>query len=205
MVINYRTSLAFTRLKDADLLTFSDSVVAGLTGNASFATPIVALPDLTAAVTDFRNAMAAAEDGGKRAIAARDAARAVLVGLLRQLAAYVESLAGEDLPMLLSSGFQAVNTNRTRIVLPKPVILDLANEQSTMLAMRLQAVPTARSYEVRISDGANGWRTVGIFTQARRILLENLTPGTVYTVQVRAIGGITGSSDWSDPVSHMAL
>lgn len=107
--------------------------------------------------------------------------------------------------MLLSSGFQAVNTNRTRIVLPKPVILDLANEQSTMLAMRLQAVPTARSYEVRISDGANGWRTVGIFTQARRILLENLTPGTVYTVQVRAIGGITGSSDWSDPVSHMAL
>ncbi|MGN6552974.1 MAG: fibronectin type III domain-containing protein [Verrucomicrobiota bacterium] len=205
MVINYRTSLAFTRLKDADLLTFADSVVAGLTGNASFPTPIVALPDLTAAVTDFRNAMAAAEDGGKRAIAARDAARAVLVGLLRQLAAYVESLAGEDLPMLLSSGFQAVNTNRTRIVLPKPVILDLANEQSTMLAMRLQAVPTARSYEVRISDGANGWRTVGIFTQARRILLENLTPGTVYTVQVRAIGGITGSSDWSDPVSHMAL
>ena len=39
---------------------------------------------------------------------------------------------------------------------------------------------------------------------SRRIRLTNFTPGTVYTIQVRAIGGFTGYSDWSDPVSHMA-
>jgi hypothetical protein len=56
-----------------------------------------------------------------------------------------------------------------------------------------------------MSYGTSGWQVVGIFTQSRRILLESLTPGTTYTVQARAIGGSTGSSDWSDPVSHMSM
>ena len=33
---------------------------------------------------------------------------------------------------------------------------------------------------------------------------EHLVPGTVYTVQVRAIGGSTSNSDWT-PTSHMAM
>jgi hypothetical protein len=205
MTISYRTSLSFTRLKDTDLLTFGDGVVAGLTGNASFPNPVVPLPTLSANLSSFRDAVAAAEDGGKQAIATRDAARPPVVSVLRQLASYVESIASEDLPMLLSSGFQAVNNDRTRIVLPKPVVLGLDNEQSAQLALRLQPVPTARAYEVRMSFGTNGWQSVGIFTQARKIVLEHLTPGTTYTVQARAIGGITGASDWSDPVSHMSL
>jgi hypothetical protein len=45
----------------------------------------------------------------------------------------------------------------------------------------------------------------GIFTQARKITLPGLTPGQVYSVQSRAIGGSTGYSDWSDPISHMVI
>jgi hypothetical protein len=41
--------------------------------------------------------------------------------------------------------------------------------------------------------------------KARRLVLENLTPGTVHAIQVRAVGGSTGYSYWSDPVSHMAM
>ena len=62
-----------------------------------------------------------------------------------------------------------------------------------------------RAYEVRVSYGPNGWQGVGVFTQARRVVVENLTPGTTYSIQARAVGGSTGYSDWSDPVSHMAL
>jgi len=43
----------------------------------------------------------------------------------------------------------------------------------------------------------------GIVTQARRIEIGNLPPGNTYAVQVRAIGGSTGYSDWSDPVSRI--
>jgi len=37
----------------------------------------------------------------------------------------------------------------------------------------------------------------------RRIVLLGLTPGTIYFVRVRAIGGSTGYSEWSVPVSLM--
>jgi hypothetical protein len=44
-----------------------------------------------------------------------------------------------------------------------------------------------------------------ISTQARRIVVGNLTPGTTYNLSARAVGGSEGSSEWSDPVSHMAI
>lgn len=201
----YRVSLGFTRLLDGDLSGFSANVVASLTSNPGYTTPLIPLTEITIAQTAFDNAVAAALDGGKLAIAQRDAAREALVSLLRQEGAYVQSIAGEDLPLLVSSGFQPVNTNRTQIPLAKPVIDRIDNEQSTQLALRLKPVDTARAYEVRMSYGTSGWQATGVFTQARRIVLDQLTPGTTYTVQARAIGGSTGYSDWSDPVSHMSL
>ena len=47
-------------------------------------------------------------------------------------------------------------------------------------------------------------RLAGIFTNSRRIEIGNLTPGTTYTVQTRAIGGSKGYSEWSDPQSTIA-
>jgi hypothetical protein len=41
--------------------------------------------------------------------------------------------------------------------------------------------------------------------QARRIEVANLTPGTTYNIRIRAIGGSTGQSDWSDVASRMSL
>ena len=62
----------------------------------------------------------------------------------------MQSLAGEDLPLLLSSGFDAVNTNRSQIPLPKPVIERIENPMSTQLGVRLQPIPTAAAaYELR--------------------------------------------------------
>jgi hypothetical protein len=37
------------------------------------------------------------------------------------------------------------------------------------------------------------------------VVIAGLTPGVVYTLLARAVGGLTGYSDWSDPVSHMAM
>ena len=75
---------------------------------------------------------------------------------------------------------------------------------------RITAVANARCYEVRYAaigpNGAPGsWQNGGLFTSSRTITINGLTPGTNYTFQVRAVGGSTGYSDWSDPVSHMSL
>ncbi len=202
---NIKVSLGFTRIPDADLVTFTKNVIAKLTDNASFPKPGVSLADLTTALNTFADAMAKARFNDRQAIAERNKSRDALLALLRQEAAWVQSVGFVDDAVLLSSGFEpaASGGSRSRSALSRVVIDDISNEQSTKLTVKLQALDNARAYEVRMSYGTNGWQAVGMFTNSRRILLENLTPGTVYTVQARAIG-TTGYSEWSDPVPRMA-
>ena len=202
--INYRVSLSFAQLPDGDLSDFSNSVIAGLTGNALFPTPPVATGALQDLATTFVQKVAAAADGGRLATAEKNEARAALIAALRQDAAYVQALAGTDLPGLLSSGFLTVNTNTTSSPLPKPVVDNIDNFQSTKLMMRLKPIPNYRAIEARRKQGSGEWQNSGIFTKSIRIVQEQLTPGTTYDFQFRAVGGSTGFSDWSDPVSHMA-
>lgn len=61
----------------------------------------------------------------------------------------------------------------------------------------------AHSYQVRVMNPDGKELKIVNSTQARSVVIPGLTPGIVYTLQACAIGGLTGSSDWSDPVSHM--
>jgi hypothetical protein len=66
-------------------------------------------------------------------------------------------------------------------------------------------VLNARSYQPQMSaDGGKTRLDMGEFNGARRIVLQPVTPGTVYTAQFRALGGSTKYSAWSDSVSHIA-
>jgi len=59
-----------------------------------------------------------------------------------------------------------------------------------------------RVLEVNL-DGLNrpkdGWQPSVSTAASQHIYFDRLTPGTTCTVQVRALGGSTGQSDWSDP------
>lgn len=71
-------------------------------------------------------------------------------------------------------------------------------------------MPNARAYEARFAligtGGTPGPRLpTQLFTSSRGMKITSLTPGGMYTFQVRAVGGSTGYSDWSDAVSHMSL
>jgi len=202
---NYRVALDFARLPDTQLDEFTSNIVACLTGNAGFPAPAVPLADLTAAQTAFEDALTAAAQGGVQLTAVKNEMRTALVLLLRKEATYVQSLAGQSLPVLLSSGYNAASTNRSRQQLDIPAIVSITNEMSTQLTVSLQPVTNARSYEAQVKNGTGGYVPAGTFTQARRIVLTGLTPGATYSIQARAVGGVTGYSDWSDPVSHMAM
>ena len=203
-MVTAKVSLGFVRLPDSEFSDFSVSVVTKMTNNPSFTDPVVDLTLVTTTNNTFVAQIAAAAQGGTQLTAQKNATRAVLDGQMRALAAYVQSIAGDDLAMMLSAGFWNTSTDRTRKPLTKPAVLDIDNFASTQLLLKLTPVDNARSYEVRIRTGTQDWRLAGIYTKARGVLLEGLTPGQVYEVQVRAVGGTTGYSDWSDPVSHMA-
>lgn len=56
--------------------------------------------------------------------------------------------------------------------------------------------------EGRIKGRTADWMTPGVFTgDSQHIIFLGLTPGTVYTVQVRSLGGVPGQSDWSNQAS----
>jgi Fibronectin type III domain len=206
MNTNYRVNLGFAGYPDSDLDEFTSSVISCMTGNASFPTPPVALTDLAALQTAFENALAAAAQGGTALTAAKNVARDALLTALRKIAAYVQGIAAQDSATMLTSGFGVNSTNRAQSPLNVPAIVSVTNEATTQLTVRLQPVDNAATYQVRASvNGGTAWLPTVDSTQARRIILSSLTPGTVYTVQSRAVGGATGYSDWSDPVSHMAM
>ncbi len=205
-----RVQLGFSNAPDHSVEEVAGAVINGLYGNAAYATPPVPKTDLQAALTSFTAAIAAQQHGGTASTADKNSKRDTLVGMLRQLAAFVQQNCNNDMPTLLASGFDAVTTSHAQIPLAKPVIASMDNGNSGQLLVKVTPVPTARCYEMRFAlvgaGGAPGpMQSAGMFTNSRSMPLIGLTAGSMYQAQVRAVGGSTGYSDWSDPISHMSL
>jgi len=205
-----RVLLGFTNAPDHALEETAGAVIDGLYGNAAYPTPPVTKVAMQTALANFTAAIAAQMQGGTAATADKNNKRDVLIDLLRQLAGYVQANCNNDLSTLLTSGFEAVSTNSASSPLDDPVILSVDNGNTAQLLVKVKAVANARSYEVRYAvlppGGAPGpFQTGGIFTNSRSMPVNGLVPGTMYQVQVRAIGGSTGYSDWSDAVHHMCM
>ncbi|MGA9452628.1 MAG: fibronectin type III domain-containing protein [Verrucomicrobiia bacterium] len=200
-----KVALNFNRMNDGDLSKFTNNVITCMTGNASFSKPPVAPADLGKLLDALDKTVAAATDGGITLTAAKNAAREALLAALRKIAAYVQIVADQDEALLLTSGFSPVNMSRSQSKLDVPLVVSVENEGTTKLTVHLKPVANARSYEVRAVNGAATPAASVISTQARRVVLGNLTPGTTYNIQARAVGGSEGYSEWSDPVSHMAI
>src|SRR6476659_4695555 len=107
---NIRVSIAFTQTSIPSLITFSRNVVGSMTNNANYTSPKPALADVTAAIDTLDAAYQAALDRGRQATIARNAAKAQLLVLMRQLAACVQSQCQNDLEILTSSGFLPTKT-----------------------------------------------------------------------------------------------
>lgn len=200
---NYRVSYQFIKLSDYALPGFTLNVEVGLTGNPAFPTPPATVAALTAARVDYETKLEATHNGGPVQTVEKDEARAVLEDLLRLNASYVQTRAGKDLGALLSSGYNASSTNRAQVPLPKATIASLQNNFSGILVLNIVSMLNARAYEVYIKSGTGGFTLFSVFGYARRILIPDLTPGQAYTVQVRAVGGSTGYSDYSDVVTRV--
>src|SRR5438874_632305 len=201
----YRLSLGFARLPDQELDNFTQTVVDSMTGNAAYPTPPVTMAALGTAKDDFQNKISAAKTGGPPDTAAKNSSRQTLIGLLRQLANYVQGAMDNDLTKLLSSGFQSASTDRVSKPLDTPTDLVLDNDGTGVLVASVKPVKNTSLYEGRIKGPTGDWLPSVFTGDSQHVTFEALTPGTNYTVQVRALGGSTGQSDWSDPSSHMSM
>jgi hypothetical protein len=207
MSYRIRISGGFAKQSAEQLVAVAGAIITGLTDNPAFPTPTVDLKMVQAAADDLNAAIAAQVHGGMAATAEKKNKKEALITILYKLKNHVEDNSGNDLAVLLSSGFQAVATTRDRSPLVNPSILSIDRGNSDELMLKVSPVARAKCYEVRsaVAAGAGNvsgpWQQAGIFTSSR-ITIGSLVPTTTYMFQVRAIGAV-GSTEWSDPVSHM--
>jgi len=199
--------LGFNRLKDADLITRLNAVHDGLNGNTNFTTPPVDLVTLKTNTDQLTADIAAAEDGGKKAVTAKNKQRHTAEGMLEQLAHYVEATCKNDLAIFTSSGFLAKPSGRTAPQPLAPPTIAKAKQGATgQQIIKIQPLAGAVSYEIRYAPLGPGntpgtWTSVHV-ASSKAVTVPNLTPGTTYTFEARALGRL-GFSDWSDPVNRM--
>ena len=200
----------FKKQNEGQLIAAAGAAIKGLTGNAVFANPPVDLKAVQTAVDDLNAAIAAQAQGGTGATAHKNNKREELTAILRKLVHYVQDNCGGDVATVLNAGFAVATSSRASSPLEKPGIASIDFGNTTQLVVKVNPVARARCYEVQTAAiGAGGapnpWQNAGLFTNSRAITLAGLTPGTTYSVQVRAVGGSTGTTDWSDPVSHVCV
>ena len=203
--MSIKVSFGFARLSDGDLDNFAQGVIEAITGNATYPTPPVTIINLQAATDDFRAKLAASQTGGQADTAAKNNSRQALLGDLRQVASYVQIRCNNDLNLLLTSGFEAQSTNRASTPLERPEGLAIKTFHTGTLIAGVAPVKNTSMYEGRIKGPTGDWLPSVFAGDSQHISFTGLTPGTTYTIQVRALGGSTGQSDWSDPSSHMSM
>jgi hypothetical protein len=192
---------------DPLLITDTQTIISAMTGNPAYVTPDPKLADVQSTLDEFTIARANAADGGITLTAIKNDKRAALVVLLRALANYVQVACNGDLTVLLSSGFPIQKPQRNPIgALPAPVNL-MVNFGALSGELNAVVPPVfgASVYNWKLT--ATNAPTVVLQTAQTtggRTTFSGLTPGVVYVAQVNAVGA-AGPSDWSQPVSKMAV
>jgi hypothetical protein len=186
------------------MVTFGYNIAASLDPAVFLNLPVA--PAALKTLTDTLNTtLVATLTGGIVETAAKNAAFTALANALNSDANIVENTVGTNLEMLLTTGYLPVSTNRSSSPLDDTSVVGLMNNGTTQVLLRLQTVVNAKAYQVQTSaDGGKTWVEAQLSSQARRIVLTGLAPGTTYAVRARAIGGSTGASSWTLAQSIMS-
>ena len=103
--------------KDAGAVVARANAVLGgiFTAKDDYAVPPIAEATLKVQTDALSAAMAAALDGGKKAIAERNHEKEVVIKSLRLLGHYAQENCKDDMTTFLKNGFQAVTITRTAV------------------------------------------------------------------------------------------
>src|SRR5580692_4868229 len=185
-----RVVQGFGRYADQPLMTAASAGVDGLEGNNDLPNPPVPAADLKAAVITLGQ-LIGANDGGKKAVAAKNKQRQIVVKMMEQDAHYVEQVANNDPAIIAKTGFPTISAKTPPVPLDKPKIEKIVPGMTGQMLVSVTPNPKARMFEIHFGvTGPGGalpaqWTTQP-FSKARPATAVNgLTPGTSYTFEAR--------------------
>ncbi len=203
-----KAKLAFHNVSDSDAQQQFLAVLKGLKNNPALTNPPVDMATYEKGVDSFGTLLTDAQDGGKKAISAKDKQRVAVIKMYTLLGHYVETACNDDPAIFNTSGFIAVVRTKTA-----PVPLAGSSFQwidrgpnSGEIAVKIAVLIGAIAYELRytlVANGvASGSPTTLTLTTPRKLILTGLTPTGTYQFQVRALGKL-GFNDWSTPMTFI--
>jgi hypothetical protein len=197
-----KVNLGFSKYTEANLLVIAQAILAALTTNAFFPTPVPTLVVLQTAITDYSEALSAAKDGGKTNIAVKNARKEELIALLIQLGNYVMLTANGNDEMLGTSGFPVSKTKEPSPPLVKPEIIKMEDGlNSGELQVTISSVAGARNYVYQYTQDpltlTSQWTSSN--TTLTKMLFTDLEPGKKYWSRA-IVYGIKEQQVFGDPV-----
>ena len=203
-----KAKLGFHRVPDTNVLKAGNTAYEGLFNNSAYPNTPVPLQDFRQALDSFSALIVASEDGGKKAISAKQNQRAVVIKLYTLLGHYVEAACDNDLAKFNTSGFTVVSATRMPpqpLTQPKFSSID-RGPNSGQTVVKVESLSRALAFDVRYgiesSGGTIAWTTITL-TSAKKVTLSGLTPAGTYQFQVRALGKL-GYTDWSPSTTFIA-
>jgi hypothetical protein len=182
------------------LITYAQGIVKAMTGNPSFPSPNPALAAVNDAVNELQAAETAALARTKGAVATRNEKRTVLIRLLEQLKAYVQTVADANADSGASIVQGAGMGMRKTTVRGAHVFGAKAGPVSGSAKVVAATAARRASYEWEYSvDGGKTWVTAPTTLQAKT-MVTGLTPGATVQFRYRPVTK-SGEGDWSQPTS----
>ncbi len=184
-------------------------IIVAITNNPDFVTPHPPLADITTALASLDENYKAHQlnraETRAKASAVDDAER-VVDQLMRQLIAYVESIAGVDETIIARAGMETKAPRSTSALLLAPESLSATSgNHDGEINLTWKKVQNARGYIIHSSPDpptAQSWSHAEAATATFKTL-QNLTSGKKYWFRVAAIGSL-GQSGWSEPATRIA-
>ena len=198
--------LGFHKTSDPDLLKQLNAVHAGMNGNSAFPTPPVDMTVFKTGIDLFNTLVTDAEDGGKKAVSAKNKQREVMGKQVTLLGHYVEAASNDDVATLNTSGFVLAPISRTPPEPLPPASIEWIDRGPTTgdVVVKIKSLPKAINFDFHYGIVVNpgtpptSWTTLTL-PGSKKFIISNLTPGGNYAFQVRALGRL-GYTNWSDPI-----
>lgn len=204
-----KVKLNLRSLSPLEVVDFTRRVVRALTGNPAFPNPQPPLAALTAAADELETANNNLETSRQQTatnVQIRDDKQDSNLTLLRQSAAFVEAVAGDDDALILSAGMD-VRSAPSFQTQPSGAPGNLSVSQSDhegAIDAHWDTIKGA-SYEIQQSldpPTSTSWAHAAVSVKSS-VTISGLTSGTRYWFRVAAITS-AGQSGWSDPATKIA-
>ena len=136
----------FKKYSDSALLTRAENVALNMANIKEFENSTPSVAEMLQAISEYSDALAAAVDGGRNAVAEKNKKREALEEALRQFAKFVEMIAKGDIALLTSCGIE-VASDRTQQPLTGPIDISVkSGANSGEAEVKLTGMKNARSF-----------------------------------------------------------